>query len=457
MSIEFGTLHNGASDLQTVEIDNVVVVKGSLEQVNASFQRSTINQIRQAVLCEKVGFNYFFMTEHHFQPEGAENSPAPILAETAVAALTKKIRLGQAANILPWWQPTRIAEMAAMLDVISGGRLEFGIGRGYQPRETEIMGFPLGSSQQDQERNRAYFDECYQAIIKCWTEPSFSFSGDYVHLPPKHATWDHPMTQAYFKQPGVGRTVDQVLDMDNGSTTLKELQIFPRPLQQPHPQVWMPLTSERSIRWAARHGVNGYTVVDSLSRLRENISIYMDEAEKHGWPDRLNRGEFKRGWDADQHRGFVTGRWVLVTNPSNHKELVRRADAAARLQWDYYTPFGFPQAITEVDEPPYPLGVRPTGEDLRERGIVIVGSVDEVVERILAIRDAGGYDDMIFNSYFDFGGFSGPELEEQVQIYAQEVMPILARECGGRVDFPESTVNLVPELRASLGEALAAS
>jgi alkanesulfonate monooxygenase SsuD/methylene tetrahydromethanopterin reductase-like flavin-dependent oxidoreductase (luciferase family) len=456
MAIEFGTLHNGASDLPAVLTpDDVVVAKGTLEEVNASFQRSTINQIRQAVLCEKVGFNYFFMTEHHFQPEGAENSPAPILAETAVAALTKRIRLGQAANILPWWQPTRLAEMAAMLDVISGGRVEFGIGRGYQPRETEIIGHQLGSSQQDQERNRAYFDECFQAIIKCWTEPSFQFKGDYIQLPPKHAAWDHPMTQAYFKQPGVGRSLDQVLDFDNGSTTLKEMQVFPRPIQQPHPQVWMPLTSERSIRWAARNGVNGYTVVDSPSRLKRNIEIYMEEAEKHDWPDRANRGPFKYGWDAEKHRGFITGRWVLVTNSKNHKEMVRRADAAARLQWDYYTPFrGFTQAITEIGETPYGDGVRPTGEELRERGIIIVGSAEEIAERVLSFREAGGYDDMMFNSYFDFGGFSGPELEEQVQLYAEQVMPILARECGGRVEFPETNVQLVPELRESLAETI---
>jgi alkanesulfonate monooxygenase SsuD/methylene tetrahydromethanopterin reductase-like flavin-dependent oxidoreductase (luciferase family) len=318
VAIEFGTLHNGASDLKTVETpEGVVVADGNLEEINLSFQRSTINQIRQAVLCEKVGFNYFFMTEHHFQPEGAENSPSPILAETAVAALTKKIRLGQAANILPWWQPLRLAEQAAMLDVISGGRLEFGVGRGYQPRETEIQGFQLGSSQQDQERNRAYFDECYEAIIRAWTEPSFSFKGDYINLPPKHTTWDHPMTKAYFNRPGVGRDLDQVLDFENGATTMKEMQVFPRPVQKPHPQVWMPLTSERSIRWAARHGVNGYTVVDSPTRLQRNIEIYMEEAEKHDWPDRLNRGPFKYGWDADQHRGFITGRWVLVTNPKN--------------------------------------------------------------------------------------------------------------------------------------------
>jgi alkanesulfonate monooxygenase SsuD/methylene tetrahydromethanopterin reductase-like flavin-dependent oxidoreductase (luciferase family) len=80
------------------------------------------------------------MTEHHFQPEGPEFSPNPLLVEAAVAAQTKRIRLGQHANITTWWEPVRLAEQAAMLDVLSGGRLEFGIGRGYQPREAEVFG-----------------------------------------------------------------------------------------------------------------------------------------------------------------------------------------------------------------------------------------------------------------------------------------------------------------------------
>jgi uncharacterized membrane protein len=84
-----------------------------------------------------------------------------------------------------------------------------------------------------------------------------------------------------------------------------------------------------------------------------------------------------------------------------------------------------------------------------------VGSPDEIVERIMHYKTMGGYEDMMFNSYFDFGGFEGTELEEQVQLYAEEVMPILAKECGGRVEFPESTVNLVPELREGLSAAIA--
>ena len=71
------------------------------------------------------------------------------------------------------------------------------------------------------------------------------------------------------------------------STVLKELQVFPQPIQRPHPQMWEPLTTERSIKWAAERGLNGYFIVEPNSRLKKNVEIFYREAEKAGWPDRL--------------------------------------------------------------------------------------------------------------------------------------------------------------------------
>ncbi|MBI3328193.1 MAG: LLM class flavin-dependent oxidoreductase [Nitrospinae bacterium] len=101
ITIEIGVFHNGASDLPALTTpEGVVVNDGTLADVHASYQRVLVNQVRQGILAERLGFDYFFMTEHHFQPEGAEFSPNPLLTEMAIAAQTKRIRLGQAANIL---------------------------------------------------------------------------------------------------------------------------------------------------------------------------------------------------------------------------------------------------------------------------------------------------------------------------------------------------------------------
>jgi alkanesulfonate monooxygenase SsuD/methylene tetrahydromethanopterin reductase-like flavin-dependent oxidoreductase (luciferase family) len=108
---EIGVFHNGASSLPVVLTkDGVAVNDGSLAEVHAAAQEVLVNQVRQGILAEKLGFQSFWLTEHHFQPEGAEMSPNPLFTQMAIAARTKKIRLGQCANIVVWHHPVRIAE-----------------------------------------------------------------------------------------------------------------------------------------------------------------------------------------------------------------------------------------------------------------------------------------------------------------------------------------------------------
>ena len=265
--LEIGVFHNGASSLPVVTTkDGVAVNDGSLEEVHRAAQETLVNQVRQGILAEKLGFQSFWLTEHHFQPEGAEMSPNPLLVQMAIATQTKKIRLGQCANIVVWHHPVRLAEQIALLDVISGGRVECGIGRGYQPRENETLGRPYGSTIQDQERNRKAFEEVVTIMKKCWTETSFSHHGENFSVPPTYTKWNHKQTLAYFGMEKAGRALEDVVsigepDMYSAgnpvqatTTTLKELQVFPQPLQKPHPQLWEPVTSSRSIKWAAQKG-----------------------------------------------------------------------------------------------------------------------------------------------------------------------------------------------------------
>jgi Luciferase-like monooxygenase len=102
-----GVFHNGASSLPVVLTkDGVAVNDGSLAEVHAAAQEVLINQVRQGILAEKLGFQSFWLTEHHFQPEGAEMSPNPLFTQMAIASQTKKIRLGQCANIVVWHIPS---------------------------------------------------------------------------------------------------------------------------------------------------------------------------------------------------------------------------------------------------------------------------------------------------------------------------------------------------------------
>ncbi len=456
--IEIGILHNGASDLPTVTTPSGVLVHdGSLEQVHESNQRVLLGQVRQGILAERLGYDYYFMTEHHFEQEGAEFSPSPLLAQTAIAAQTKRIRLGQMANIIAWWHPCRIAEQAAMLDVISGGRLEFGIGRGTQPREAELYGATYRSGVQDQERNRSYFAEAFEIIMKAWTEKSFSHQGEFFTLPPSYTKWHHKSTMAYFDLPNVERNTEDILkigkpDLYSGgppvmaaTTTLKEISVFPQPLQKPHPQVWIPVTSERSIRWAAQQKINAYTSPEPLSRLKRNIDIYFEEAERNAWPDRLDRGPLKFGWDAEKHRGFGCCRYVHVIPPGqDEQKRIERYKTALEQIWDYLAPFGFAIVLSDLDEPMYDMSMKVTADLLMDKEIAIVGTPEQVVEKLMRIKEFCGYDDFFFNAWFEGAGYSTEETEENMTLFAEECMPELRRLCGGAPTLPNSDVQLVP-------------
>lgn len=461
--LEIGVFHNGATDLPTKEVDydgGVIVNDGTLTDTHQAAQRTIVNQVRQGVLADKLGFDYYFQTEHHFQPEGAELSPNPLLSQTAVAARTKRIRLAQAANIITWWHPLRIAEQAAMLDVLSGGRLDFGIGRGYQPRENETFGWPFGSTIQDQERNRAYYEEAYDAIIDAWTHDSFSHHGEFLSLPPSYTRWGHKQTHAYFSQPGMGRTLEQVLklgkpDMYSSgnpvlatTTKLLEIPVYPQPLQKPYPQIWEPLTSPRSIRWAAEKGINGYFIVEPNSRLKQNIELYYSSAEQAGWPDRQGRGRFKYGWDAEKRRGVVTCRYIHVVEKGLGD--MDRAARGMELQWHYYGPFGFAAVLAEADEPFYDLNMKVTADLLREKKVAIHGSKQYVIDTIMETKEVCGYEDFMFNAWFELGGFAGDEVEAQMQFFAEEIMPVLRRECGGSPEKPDVAPDLDPAPRPAV-------
>src|SRR5216683_242246 len=396
--LEIGLFHNGASSLPIATTkDGVTFNEGSLAEVHQAAQETLVNQVRQGILAEKLGFQSFWLTEHHFQPEGAEMSPNPLMVQMSVAAHTKRIRLGQAANIIVWHHPVRLAEQIATLDVISGGRVECGIGRGYQPRENETLGRPYGSTIQDQERNRKAFEEVVTIMKKCWTENSFSHHGENFSVPPTYTKWNHKQTLAYFGMEKAGRALDDVVaigepDMYSAgnpvqatTTTLKELQVFPQPLQKPHPQLWEPVTSSRSIKWAAQKGLNGVMIVEPNDRLRKNIDIYYEEAEKAGWPDK-------------------------------QKQALERAARAMELQFDYYGPFGFGAVVARLNEPMFDLNRRVTAEMLREREIAIQGSKQFVIDKIMKMKTECGYDDFSFLAWFELGGFEGREIEDQMQL-----------------------------------------
>jgi len=158
---------------------------------------------------EDLGFDYIWAPEHHSTEYGFSASPMVTLA--AIASVTKRIRLGSGVLVLPFNDPIRVAEEAAMIDLMSDGRLELGVGRGFQP--IEYQGFAV-----DQSRSREIFEEALDVIVRAWTEEPMSFKGDYFDIP--------------------------------------EQSVRPKPLQRPYPPIWIAAISDLSFELASRRRAN---------------------------------------------------------------------------------------------------------------------------------------------------------------------------------------------------------
>ncbi|MCY4566289.1 MAG: LLM class flavin-dependent oxidoreductase, partial [Gammaproteobacteria bacterium] len=176
---------------------------------------------------DENGYDTMWMAEHHFQPEGYECIPNLIMLNVHLAHLTKNLKFGCGFNIAPMWNPLRLAEDYATADILTGGRVIFGVGRGYHTREIETFGSPL----QDQDANRELFEEQVEIIFKAFNEESWSHQGKYYNLPP---------------------------EVPYRGYTLKELTLVPRPTKLPV-ECWQPIQggTQRALDFMVKHNIKG--------------------------------------------------------------------------------------------------------------------------------------------------------------------------------------------------------
>ncbi len=189
------------------------------------------------VEAETLGYQSSFLVEHHFT--GWNQVSSTLMLLTAVAMRTKTLRLGSAVIVLPWHNPVLLAEQAATLDLISGGRFDFGVGKGY--RHSEFKGFQIAP-----EEAEARFEEAIEVMIRAWTvRQRFSHHGRFWHF--------------------------------------EDIVVEPPPAQKPHPPLWIAAGSAHSIRRAAARGFN--LILDqyaSPQQIAERIGIYKAERKVHG-------------------------------------------------------------------------------------------------------------------------------------------------------------------------------
>src|SRR5438128_4376838 len=135
--------------------------------------------VAYAKCMDERGYNTFWMAEHHFQPEGTELIPNLLMMAMHLVNVTRNLKIGCGFNVVPMWHPLRLAEDYAMADVLSGGRVIFGVARGYHTREVETF----GSALMDQQANREIFEEQVDIIFRAFNEEAFAPRGHYYPLP----------------------------------------------------------------------------------------------------------------------------------------------------------------------------------------------------------------------------------------------------------------------------------
>jgi len=138
----------------------------------------------------------------------------------------------------------------------------------------------------------------------------------------------------------------------------------------------------------------------------------------------------------------LTGRYIHLLLPGMDREReLKRFHAGLELQWDYYGPFGFAAVLADADEEKLALDKKVDANTLLKKEIAIFGTASEVTAAIMRIKESCGYEDFAFNTWFETGGFSSAEVEDQMQYFAEEVKPQLARACGGQVQNPQLGLN----------------
>ena len=276
---------------------------------------------------EELGFHSVFLVEHHFTGFGQVSATLSFL--TYLAAKTTTIRLGTAVLVLPWHNPALLAEQAATLDLLSNGRFDFGIGKGY--RWGEFHGFCI-----PMEEAEARYQETVTFLRKAWTsEGRFTHHGKY---------WDY-----------------------------EDVVIEPAPVQKPHPPLWVGAASPNSIRYAADQGFNLLLgQAGGPETVAEGISIFRRAIESQG-----------RMFDPAT---VGCTRALLIANTAAEREAARdiRAKFMANVQSLSLSPTGDTPTLGR----PRKMLSRAEMDELTERD-ALIGTPEEIIQRLKRLQEGG--------------------------------------------------------------------
>ena len=358
----------------------------------ANAEQMIDNLRQQTVLAEELGFEAMWLGEHHFGPYGVGDLPNPILLGADLAARTSRIRIGQMANIAPWWHPIRLAEDLAILDNMTGGRVEVGFGRGIWPYEGPQF-HPNADPRKDRE-NRELFRETVEVVRGIWTNEYFSYRGSNYSFPVDDTVFSHPK---YPSNPA----------WQDGDRVTK-LRVTPRPLQKPHPPLWMTVSTDRSVTTAAEMGLKACYWQPPALRIRQRMELYArTRSELEGRP-------FGLGEDQAVMRSTYVA--------SSMEEARRDAEEGIMSSFIFNDPFRGRQVFTNPGEELAP-DVKLDWDFLEPRTL-LVGSPENVVERIQELREVCNLGYLLVE--FTHMGIPLIKTLKNLETFATKVMPRFA-------------------------------
>ena len=357
------------------------------EATNAAEMLDNLRQ--QTVLAEELGFEAMWLGEHHFGPYGIGDLPNPILLGADLAARTSRIRIGQMANIAPWWHPIRLAEDLAILDNMTEGRIEVGFGRGIWPYEGPQ--FHANADPRKDAENRELFRETIEVVRKIWSDEYFSHQGENYGFPAGDTVFSHP---SYPPDPA----------WQDGERVTR-LRVTPRPYQKPHPPLWMTVSTDRSVTTAAELGLKACYWQPPPLRIRQRMELYAEVRSK------LEGRPFSLGEDQAVMRSTYVA--------SSMEDARRDAEAGIMSSFIFNDPFRGRQVFTNPGEE--------LNDDVRldwdflEPRTLLVGSPDHVAEKIQELREVCSLECLLVE--FAHGGIPQRKILRNLENFATRVMP----------------------------------
>ena len=356
---------------------------------NEEMWAATLSYVDSAIVADALGYDSFWTTEHHFQYEGYEVIPNGIQLSTWIASKTRRITLGTMFNVVPQWNPLRLAEDFSTLLNISGGRAALGVGRGTVPREVLHLndkGVSIGSMDNpDQaaadEHNREVFEESMEIVRTALRKESFSFRGKHFTLP-----------------------VDGIPDR---GTTVQELTLVPRPIY-PY-EIWQAVTSPPTLNYVpvVDHGAVFWN--QHYSFIKRFWDIYGTNYEQaHGV-----------ALPASEKRMLVVSTRIEDT----HEEAMQTARNGHDEFWKFLGPYGWSRGYMGENGKPAQPGLIPTLEESIENKTILVGTAEEVAEEVQFLKDLLGFEHLTIFPHLLGDPYA--KANEQMERFITEVKPLI--------------------------------